>query len=373
MTTAAQKLTKARANLVMLHPFFGSLALRMKLVEEPGIKTADCDGVTIRYNPKFIDGLSQSKVQGLLAHEVMHPGFLHHTRRGNREPRKWNVACDYAINGILTKANFDLPEKGCINPAYDGMTSEHIYSILPDQSEEDGDDPGGDGGVRDSPNAINNGGSQSQQNNEEATWKMAVAQAAHIAKQAGKLPAELERLIGDLLEPILPWRSILRRFATEKRADDFSWSRGNRRFLGQGLYLPSRMSDDAMGTVVVVIDTSGSIGENELNEFASEIKGIVAETRPAKTIVMYCDAMIAHIDEFAPDDDLVFECHGGGGTDFRPPFEHIEEHCIDPKALIYLTDGYGPFPNEPPAYPTLWCINNDQIIPPFGEHLVLEV
>lgn len=382
-----KKLIKARANLVMAHPFFGTLALRLKMVEDTSVKTGVCDGTSIRYNPKFIDELSQSKVQGFLAHSVMHPAMLHHTRRGSRDKAKWNKACDYAINGILTKAGFDLPEGKLNNPAYDNMPAEHIYTLLPDGDDQNnggggsggsgsgGDqnqDPGGDGGVDDSPNSQNSGSSQSQQNNEEAEWKVAVAQAAHAAKQTGKLPAGIDRMIEDLMDPVLPWRDILRRFMTEKRNDDFSWSRGNRRFLAQGLYLPSRRSDDAMGEMVVVIDTSGSIGQRELDEFGSEIKGIIEEVKPSKTYVMYCDARVAHVDEFGPNDEIGFKLHGGGGTDFRPPFEWLAERQIEPRALVYLTDGYGPFPEEEPAFPTMWCINNTQVIPPHGEHLVLE-
>lgn len=375
MTTASQKMIKARANLVMAHPFFGALALRLKMIEDPSIKTAACNGTSIRYNPKFVDKLSLSKVQGLIAHEVMHPAFLHHTRRGSRDKKKWNMACDYAINTILHNAGFDLPNGGYLNPAYDGMTAEHIYTLLPDDPDnlDDDNDPGGDGGVDDSPNSQNGGGSKSQQNHEEAEWKVAVAQAAHMAKQIGRLPGGIERMIEELFEPVLPWRNILRRFLTEKRNDDFSWKRGNRRFIAQGLYLPSRLSDDAMGEIVIVIDTSGSISQKELTEFGSEIKGIVDEVRPSKVRVIYCDSCIAHIDEFGPDDDLQFEARGGGGTDFRPPFEWLEKNQIVPRALVYLTDGYGPFPEQEPDFPTLFVINNHDVIPPWGEHLILEV
>ncbi len=375
--TAAKKMTKARANLVVGHPFFGALSLRLKLTEDPSIETAMCDGITIKYNPKFVDDLPLTKVQGLIAHEVMHPAFLHHTRRGSRDHKKWNIACDYAINNILVDAGFDLPEGGLVSSNYKGMTAEHIYSLLPENTptskrySSDGSgnpDPGGDGGVEDSPEK-----GESRQHNEEAQWKIAVSQAAHVAKQRGKLPAELERLLENVFEPVLPWKAILHRFMTEKSLDDFSWKRSNRRLISQGIYIPSRLSEDAMGDVVVVIDTSGSITDKELQEFGSEITGIISETRPQKTYVMYCDARVAHVDEFDPDDNITFTARGGGGTDFRPPFDWLEEKGITPKALVYLTDGYGPFPESEPNFPTMWVINNHDITPPFGEHIILDV
>lgn len=387
MATAAQKVTKARANLVMAHPFFGSLALRLKLKENPELKEAGvCDGTTITYNPKTVEEMPLSKVQGLIAHLVMHPAFLHHTRRGNRDKKKWNKACDYSINTILKNAGFDLPEGRLVDPNYNGMSAEHIYTMIPDDPEDgnggggnsggnnNSNDPGGDGGVEDSPNSQNGGASASQQQHEEAEWKVALAQAAHVAKQAGKLPGDLERMMGELLEPQVPWKDILRRFMTEKCNDDFSWKRGNRRFIANGLYLPSRISDDAMATMVAVIDTSGSIGERELTEFGSEIADIHKEVKPKELIVIYCDAQVNHVDRFGPEDELRFKLHGGGGTDFRPPFDWIEKQQLPVKCLAYLTDGYGPFPEEEDVpFPTIWVINNDQVEPPFGEHLVMNV
>lgn len=396
MATPAQKMVKARANLVMGHPFFGTLALRMKMVEDASVETAVTDGQAIKYNPKYVDKLPLTKVQGLIAHTVMHPAFLHHTRRGARDKKKWNRACDESINTILKNAGFDLPEGRFANPAYNGMTAEHIYTLIPDdpgdgngnqqggggagqpppgggQGQGQGDDPGGDGGVEDSPQSQNGGGSQSQQNHEEAEWKVAVAQAAHVAKQTGHLPGDIERMMEELFEPVLPWKDILRRFMTEKCNDDFSWKRGNRRFIAQGLYLPSRVSDDAMGELVVCIDTSGSIGQKELDEFGAEIRAIIADVRPQKTRIIYCDSRIAHIDEYGPDDDVQLAPHGGGGTDFRPPFHYLEENQIVPRALVYLTDGYGPFPEREPDFPTMWCINNFDVTPPHGEHLILEI
>lgn len=399
--TAQAKMVKARTNLVMAHPFFGTLALRMKMVADPKAKRASTDGSTLWYNPEAVDKLPLSKVQGMIAHTILHPGFLHHTRRGNRDYGKWQKACDHSINHILKDAGFDLPEGTFCDPQYKGMSAEHIYTLIPDDPKNDGgasggagggaggggsesnddsdndpnnqgNDPGGDGEVKDSPNSTNKGASSSQQNNEEGEWKIAVSQAAHVAKQAGKLPGLMERMLEELLEPVMPWKSILQRFMNEKCNDDFSWARGNRRFLAQGLYLPSRQADEAMGAMVVTIDTSGSITDKLLQEFGSEIKGIHTDLRPRKLIVIYCDADVNHVDEFGPDDELFFKMHGGGGTDFRPPFRWMEDNRVDARCFVYLTDGYGEFPNKEADFPVMWCINNYDVTPPWGEHLVIE-
>lgn len=377
---ADAKVRKARATLVMAQPFFGALALRLKVAEDPNVKTTSCDGTTFRYNPKFIDGLNLEQVKGTMAQAVMHPAMLHHTRRGHREEKKWQKATDLSINGIIQRAGFTLPPGELVDPKFDNQTAEHIYTLLPDEPEGDDGDKNGKGGggqgccdVGDAPGENGDKASESERKNEEVQWKIAVSQAAYVAKQQGKLPAEMERMLDELMAPQMPWKEILRRFMTERANDDFSWRKGNRRFISQGLYLPSRQSE-ATGEIVVCIDTSGSIGQKELTEFGSEIQGIIEEVRPSKTIVIYCDAAVNKVVEFGPHDPVVLEAVGGGGTDFRPPFHYLREKQIVPKALVYLTDGYGCFPEEHEVdFPTLWCINNDNVTSPIGESLVLNV
>ena len=366
--TAQEKVKKARANLVMSQPFFGALALRLTMVEDDKVKDTSCNGVEIRYNPKWIDELTVDEVNGEIAHAVMGPALLHHTRRQGRSHEKWNQASDYAIDQILNEAGFTV-KQAKIDPAYKGKTVEEIFKLLPDQPNGGGEDGEGNshGEVADSP-----GNSQSERNAYEQEWKIAVAQAAHVAKQAGKLPASMDRLLNDLFQAVLPWKAIMKRFMTEKANDDFSWKRGNRRFIAQGLYLPSRVSDDAAGTMVVAIDTSGSIGEKELQEFGNEVNGIHKEVKPKKLIVIYCDASVNKVVEFGPEDDVKLEMVGGGGTDFRPPFDYIQEHGIEPKCFVYLTDGYGAFPEQEAWFPVMWAITSE-VVPPWGEHLLLQV
>lgn len=393
------KMTKARANLIMGNPFFGTLALRLKMAENPKIKTAYVDGQTLYYNPEFIDSLDNDRTQGLVAGCAMHVALLHHTRRGARDVKKWNKACDYAINPILRDCGFTLPEDTCYDKSYEGMAAEHIYSLMPPGDDDnkgggagggsgsgeggasspgsgDGDsdnnDPGGNGGVEDSPNSQNQGGSAAQEAQEEAEWKSALAEAAQAARQAGKLPGGIERIMEDVLKQVLPWRDVLRRFMTEKANDDFNWNRPNRRLISQGIYLPSRESEGS-GEIVVCIDTSGSLTADDLADFGAEIRSIVEDARPSLTRIIYCDARVNKVVEFGPSDELVFEMVGGGGTDFRPPFHYLEENGITPKVLVYLTDGYGPFPERESEFPVMWAINNYDVTPPWGEHLIVEM
>jgi predicted metal-dependent peptidase len=383
--SAADKMIRARANLIMLHPFFGTLALRLKVVPEPGIKGARTDGTTLRYDPEYVEGLTSEQCVGLVAGTVMHPAMLHHTRRNGRDPAKWNKACDYSIADILKDSKLTMPEDMQGGSQYAGMSAEHIYQLLPDSPKGGGNQQGqgqgqaqaqgqgqgdgsGNGGVDDSP-----GQSTSEMQEEEHEWKQALAQAAHIAKQQGNLPAGISRLVDEILEPSVDWKQKLLRFMNEKAPDDFSWQRPNRRHIAEGLYLPS-MLQTATGEIVVVVDTSGSIGEKELSEFGGEIQAILTDLKPRKVHVIYCDAAINKVVEFGPHDPVVLEAVGGGGTSFKPPFKYVEDNQINPRCLVYLTDGYGDFPDEDKVhFPTLWAINNHDVVPPFGEHVVIQV
>jgi predicted metal-dependent peptidase len=374
----ADKMVRGRAELIMLHPFFGTLALRLDMIPEPGLKGARTDGCSLRYDPEYVEGLTVEQTTGLIAATVMHPAMLHHTRRGHRDKDKWNLACDYAVGDILQGTQIVTPEPMPSNAAWQGYTAEHIYNLLPDQpkggkgkGKGKGDSNGGAacGGVDDSPSS----GNKTDLECDEREWKETLAQAATVAKQQGNLPAGIQRLMDDLMQSTVDWKQRLIRFMNEKAPDDFSWARPNRRHIATGLYLPN-MTSTATGEIAVVIDTSGSIGEKELNEFGGEISAIIRDLKPRKTYVIYCDAAVNKVVTFGPHDELRLEAVGGGGTDFRPPFQWLDANGITPRCLVYLTDGYGAFPEEDAVrFPTLWAINNDQVTAPWGETVQIEV
>lgn len=202
-------------------------------------------------------------------------------------------------------------------------------------------------------------------------WELAVGSAAKQAKAMGQLPAGMERFVDESGQNKVPWREVLHRFINQLSRDDYTWARPNRKFVAMGAYMPSLYSE-RMGPIAVVVDTSGSIDQPTLDAFAAEIRAIVAQARPAKTTVIYCDAAVNHVDTFEPGEDLHFKLHGGGGTDFCPPFEYLEEHGEQPAALVYLTDMYGRFPSQEPEFPVLWAATSDRE-GPFGETVKLEI
>jgi predicted metal-dependent peptidase len=373
-----EKIRKARAGLVLDQPFFGSLALRMEIKDAGNqIPTIGTDGVMMVYNPEFIKSLTALELKGVLCHEVMHVVLLHHLRREGRDPELWNIAADYAINPILTDADFTLT-KGCLlEDRFRDKSADEIYKILlkeqpPKQKQPQGggtnSDPGGCGQVMDYPGQP----SEAEKTKAEQMVKMAVIQAAKQAEARGTLPGSIKRVVGELTNPVICWRSLLRRFIQETSRNDFTWSRPNRRFLGHGIYLPSLRSDE-LKPVCLAIDTSGSIDNQTLNDFASELNSILEEYE-SKISVLYCDTMINKAEEYSRDDlPLHLKPVGGGGTSFIPPFKWIEKHNKDIACMIYFTDlQCNDFPDQP-SYPVLWMQHGDYGNDvPFGEIIKLK-
>lgn len=386
---ARQKIQQARTALVLDQPFFGALALRLTVVEDPGCPTAWTDGRSLGYSPAFIDGLTHDELLGVVAHEVMHCANGHPWRRDGREQRRFNVAADYAINYVLEDVGFTLPKDRLRDVKFDGKSAEWIYARLPQSAAGGGGDGTGDGAgagdspvdgsgqaghdkrpgaggcdVRDAPAAGDTDGST------ESDWQQAVQQAAMAAKARGTLPGSLERFAKVAAAPRVDWRSVLRRFVQQVAREDYSWSRPNVRHLARGLYLPSLRSE-AVGPIAVAVDTSGSIDQITLDMFFAEINAVAGEVRPSRVHVIYCDAAVKRLDTFERDD--VIEPHpiGGGGTAFGPALDVAEALEEPPVCLIYLTDLQGSHRAEPPAMPILWAATQPGAVP-YGEVVSME-
>lgn len=370
-----ERIIKARAAIIMDSVFFGSLMVRLEPKLSADVPTMATDGKHIYYNANFTDSLNDSELKGVIVHEVMHCAMSHHARRGARDPRGWNMACDYAINQIVKASGFILPKDHLDNPAYADMSAEEIYGLFP---------PGDQSGSGNQPDdnwnigGVNPGAGEGDKDNpadmeqEAQNWKNAVAEAAMTARMMGKMPATLDRLVDTMMDATLPWQELLARFIHNVAKNDFNWSRPNKGLMTNfGIYMPT-LHSDACGTIALILDTSGSIGQKELSEFGAELNGILDMVRPEKIHVIYCDAAVNHTEEFTPDQyPVMLEARGGGGTDFRPAFEHINENIPDVQCAIYLTDMYGTFPDTEPDYPTMWVSNSTVDAAPFGQVIQL--
>lgn len=377
MTTVATKpaidrINDALTTLVLEHPFYGSVALHLRLVEDGKCATAYTDGTHFGYNPAFIDSLDDQEVLYLTAHEPTHCIAGHPWRRGERDPEIWNLACDHVINLMLNEHGVGrMPKCGVADPRFKGMSEEQVYDILVKESggkgKGKGNKPGGPGSGN-GKGALDEIRDASNPQQAEADWKVKAAQAVKMAKMMGSVPAGIEEMVGALLKPKLPWRELTRRFVQSVKADDYTWRLPRRRYIGQDIYLPS-LHSESVPLMVVVIDISGSTAEHQ-EQFGGEMKSIVEEVLPEKTIVIYCGCAVQKVVEFERGELVMESFKGSGGTSFKPPFEYLEKNGIEPACLIYLTDLEGDFP-APPPYPVLWVSTKDHVAP-FGETIQLD-
>jgi predicted metal-dependent peptidase len=227
--------------------------------------------------------------------------------------------------------------------------------------------PGGIGEVIDATAEDGTAASQAEVSRQMHEWSIASAQAMCSAKACGRLPGGVERPLQDAKQSILDWRAILRSFIAATTSEDYRWTPPNRRFVASGIYLPS-VERSGVGELVIAVDTSGSIGAEELEQFAGEITAISDDVQPELIHVVYCDAAVQGVEEFGPSEPIKLSPKGGGGTDFKPPFRWVEEQGLQPKCLIYLTDlCCRSFP-DPPEYPVLWVTDSGKTAP-FGDTL----
>lgn len=358
---ALKKIQHARTLLLLDHPFFGVLALQLTLIEDKAQPTAWTDGKSLGFNPAFIEALTTEQVVAIVAHEVMHCAMGHPWRRDARELTRFNIACDLAINPILRDAGLKLPPGVLMSKQFEGKAAEWIYDRLPPsppqpQGGSSSESGTGLGEVRDAPTGDANAPT-------EVEWQQTVQQSINAAKAQGKLPSSIARTLGELTKPRVDWRSVLRRCLQDITRSDYAWQIPNRRYMASGLYLPALYSVDC-GRLAVAIDTSGSIDNVLLTQFAAEVNAIASELQPSSVDVIWCDAKVHRVDTFYRGEPIEFNPIGGGGTDFRPVFTRLQDD--PPVALVYLTDLYGTFPSDAPEYPVVWCATTDQAVP-FGE------
>lgn len=350
MAEVERKVSKAKSLLIIDHPFFGTGVSRRPIQYTDTVPTAAMSATGQMYiNPRFIeDGtpengpLTVKNVMFLLAHEAMHYMLMHGLRMQHRNHKAWNVATDKVINDTLIDAKVGDFIKGGIHMRdARNFAAEELYDEN-DQGQ-NGNGPGGIGNdVQPPTNGDGSPMDASQVRQAEAQAKIEAVQCAKAAKAVGKLPGSLERMIDELVQVSTPWYDHLERHMTSFVAGGKSWKRPNKRMISKGIYLKGKSKQPRMGKVVIGVDTSGSIGQAELNFFGGHVNRILETCQPEEVIVIYCDAAVAHVDRYEPDDmPIRLTPHGGGGTRFEPVFDYIDEHDIEPEVVVYLTDGYG--------------------------------
>ena len=365
------KLGAARTRLILERPFIGALVMHLPLVPAVAARceTVATDARAIYYNPAYVASLTLAEAQFVLAHEALHCALGHFARRSHRLRKRWDVACDHAVNLLLIDEGLRPPAGALANPDFRGLSAEEIYPLIPPEPvertldyhlfEESGADI-----------PLLASSVDAEERAELARrWQSRTVAAVQQARRAGRLAESWLRRVDSLIQPQLPWRVLLARYLMNSARDDYSFQRPPRR---EGVALLPRLSSGEVD-LCVALDTSGSIAAEELAQFVSEVDAIKGQIR-ARVTLHACDE---RLDARGPWEFRHWEAialppalGGGGGTRFVPVFEWVAATQRRPDVLLYFTDAEGEFPREAPAYPVLWLVKGRSRVP-WGERIQL--
>ena len=400
--------------------FFGYLIMNMEPKIDYSIKTAATDGDVFYYNPYFIKALSDPECTWILLHEVLHAALKHIWRRNQREPERWNYACDYAIHSIMVQSinslyktaqdrqSIRMPVNCLYNPKFDDKSAEQIYELIGKDYKKNATYKSGNDNNQSKSSSKKNEGStigkgksdngigtlddhskwyesntQEDANIKQSLWDSKLIAAAELqaSSNKGDLPGFMTRLISKILKPQKDWRTILAEFI-EYINDDYTFLPPDNRYDEEyfdNIMLPS-FSDQSekVQNIIFYIDTSGSIGDKDLVKSYSEIVGAIAQFKGKLSGKLgFFDSVAYPLHDFEDVHDVLnIKPQGGGGTNFVAPFEYIFENLSDDEisGIIILTDGYCDWPKKSIARgkKVLWLINNEERTPPWGNIARLE-
>jgi len=380
MTTLESRLDTAYSKLGLREPFIAAVMTKVKREVSDKIPTAGTNGTWAKYNPTFCEPLSAEQLFGLVLHESCHVILQHMWRRDGRDAKLWNIANDAIINRYIANRGYELPDGGVdLRWVTEEHSSDYVYNKLkqqqPQQQQQqqgngngDGDGDGDDEGTGDAGGFDGTGDLYEPDGAvSEADMQVTIAAAAQMAKDCGHGTSMTARVLGALGVPNVPWSDVLRSMLTDSSAADYSYRRPSRRFIGQGLYLPS-LRTDALGGLAIGFDTSGSVSPSDCDKMATEIRAIVSDLRPAFVEVIYCDSSVSSVERFEQDDDVVLHPTGGGGTRFKPVFDHVAQSDDFYAGMVFFTDMEGNLAEcEEPEFPVIWAnVGYADYAPPFG-------
>lgn len=419
-----KRLLIARLRILNSHGFYGLLLMHMKFSIDDGCETAYTDAERIAFSPRFLEELSDSELDFVLMHEILHVVLQHCIRSDPDDPERYNIAADIVVNSIIMDENagdarsITLSRYGeSIHKAPDGKegsgyTAEEVFEMLKPRSGrgegggKNGSKKGGMGksrkdkgdGDRGNPGKDGSGKNGKIKGDQDSVWddhshwgkadgdgslrdvwvkRFAEAcEAVSIrdpSNACGTLPTFAKRILDELMNPQTDWRRILCDFIQEE-INDYSFSPPDRRFEDSPFFLPDfNEKDETVKDILFMIDTSGSMSDKMITAAYSEIKGAIDQFNGKLCGRLgFFDAAIIEPQPFSNFEEFsVIRPAGGGGTNFQIIFEYVNQYMIEepPASIIILTDGYASFPKEKlsKGIPVLWLLNNEDVKPPWGK------
>lgn len=363
---ANRALDKAKIEL-MSSPnsaFISTVCFSMRCLWRDDLPTAATNGRAIWFNPYAYLALSPGKQLSRLLHETWHPALLHLDRVGNRNPSKWNAACDYFINLMLTDAGYEKIDTWLWDPQYRGMSADEIYKALPEDEEVPPDEADMEP-PKDEPDRID------LQIHMDQVLIRAVMHSKMAGDKPGSIPGEVETYLDKLMNPILPWNRILLKHMHALNKSGYTWKKPNRRFFPDH-HLPS-LRGSALDEIASFVDISGSVSDQDFCQTVSEVHQVIKGFRPKLMHFGQFDTAIKSVRKIKTVKALMeTQFTGRGGTLIRPVIDWIAEN--KPKLTLIFTDGGFREYDVDPGVPVIWLIhNNPNWTAPFGKVIHYEM
>ncbi len=339
-----------KAKLLIEQPYFGTVAAMQEPKLNEDIQICLSTPTHFEYNDDYLEYISDDELAFLLTNSAMHQALGYHKRKEGRLDWMWALAQDYAINSLLVNNGLSMPSGVNYDDIYDGMSAEAIYNLLELDSEADKHTP------KDT-NHIKHEKMDEVDLPDENPIDMVHDQTIQKLKQQGDLPLGIEIIVPKIFEGKISWRDELFTILENSFKFDYRLSPPNKRYLAQGVALPS-LSGEIM-RLVVAIDSSGSIDDKLLGEFLGEIESIMNSFENFEIDLLIADAKVHEHHVLYPGDEIDYKIKGGGGTRFDTTFRYIYENINSPKLILYFTDGFGTFGENEPDSDLVWILSKD--------------
>lgn len=364
---------RTRIRLLLDYPFFGSLALTILLKQDDSVEKMAINGHTLKYNQEFVSTLTPNQKLYCYIHEICHVILGHSVRRGDRNPETWNIACDYAVNLLISDStDLQRPPGLLFDRQYEGASAEQIYETLEDKYHDVRDNDPNEPGETLTPlgrqrfdeyEQIRHQSEQTgtvedslpEDNVSEEDIRSSASLINRMLTATGSpTPDVIRKLVDTFVTTKIRWQDMLVKFMSESCADRYNWLRPNKRYSNMGgVCLPSLSTNDAMN-IAVVIDTSGSVDIPLFNAFMTEFKALIQSINYTKLTIISCSDRIHAVNTFHRGDELNYTIQGSGATSFAPAFEHIVNSGENPACVVYFTDLFSDSFGNSPGCPVLW-------------------
>jgi len=362
---AKKALDKAKIKLMTLpnSTFISTILFSLKIKLHMGLPTAGVNHEFMYINPVWFLAMTDNQRVGLLCHEAWHVAWNHILRGVGLNLEKYNIAGDHVINLMLTDTNQEIPDGGCCDIQYRGMSTRQVYDLLPDDCTQNGQG-GMSGDVIFGDKDMTDEEIQKIETELTNTIIKAMTAAKMNGDDPGSIPGELHRRIEELINPRLPWHAVLKDYMSAYAKNDYSYSRPNRRFFPD-FYLPSRYSE-ALTNISAGMDLSGSMTDEMQQAILSELNFIRNTMQPEEMHILSFDTKIQSKHVIREGEDILdLKFKGGGGTKISPIIKYFNK--IKPDVVILFTDYWVEANHTEPEFPVIWVIlENESAAPTSG-------